>query len=319
MLHSLNQLLQKLMPIITPVSVVIGIIFANHLHHYEFLVTWIFAFMTFSGSLGSNFTDLKKVMQHPFSLILSLIILHLVMPFIALGIGHLAFSDNPYLITGLVLAFLIPTGITSLIWVSVYKGNVVLTLSIILIDTLLSPFIVPPILHMFVGASVQMNGMEIMQGLMWMVVLPSLLGMLINQLTKGQVSHSLAPALAPFSKIGIGAVVAINSSAVASYFRNINGTLILIAVIVFLIAVSGYFVGWLMAKLLKESTDIMISLTFNSGMRNISAGAVIAITYFPAQVALPVIVGMLFQQVIASFTGSVLQRLYHSPAKHDQA
>jgi bile acid:Na+ symporter, BASS family len=47
---------------------------------------------------------------------------------------------------------------------------------------------------------------------------------------------------------------------------------------------------------------------YNSGMRNISAGAVIAITYFPAPVAIPVIVGMLFQQVLASLVGSVLDK-----------
>ena len=45
-------------------------------------------------------------------------------------------------------------------------------------------------------------------------------------------------------------------------------------------------------------------------MRNISAGAVIAVTYFPSAVAVPVILGMLFQQMLASFYGSFLSRYY---------
>jgi bile acid:Na+ symporter, BASS family len=75
---------------------------------------------------------------------------------------------------------------------------------------------------------------------------------------------------------------------------------------VFLLAALGYIIGYLFAKQLKQSNDNVIALTYNSGMRNISAGAVIAITYVPAPVAFPVIVCMLFQQVLASITGSIL-------------
>ena len=46
-------------------------------------------------------------------------------------------------------------------------------------------------------------------------------------------------------------------------------------------------------------------------MRNISAGAVLATTYFPAAVAVPVVLGMLFQQMLASFFGYSLDKYYH--------
>ena len=41
-----------------------------------------------------------------------------------------------YTITGLVLAVVIPTGVTSMIWVSIYSGNAVLALAIVIIDTI---------------------------------------------------------------------------------------------------------------------------------------------------------------------------------------
>lgn len=49
-------------------------------------------------------------------------------------------------------------------------------------------------------------------------------------------------------------------------------------------------------------------LRINGGMRNISAGAVLAVTYFPAPVAVPVVLGMVFQQMMASLVGLVLGR-----------
>lgn len=312
MWQSFNLILQKFMPIITPLGVMTGIIFSKTLEPFIFLVAWLFAFMTFSGSLSLKFSDFKSIKKYTVPLVICLIILHLVMPFIAFMTGNLLFPADLYTVTGLVLSFAIPTGVTSLVWVTIYKGGVVLTLLIILIDTLLAPFLVPSILHLFIGTSVEIDGFDIMNGLIWMIVIPSILGMLLNQATKGKVSKSLSPMLAPFSKLSLGLIVALNSSAVASYFKDMNGKLLFMIVVVFMLACSGYMIGWIVSKLLKLDHETTMALTYNSGMRNIGAGAAIAITYFPAPVAMPVVIGMLFQQIIASLTGSLLSRFNRS-------
>ena len=51
-------------------------------------------------------------------------------------------------------------------------------------------------------------------------------------------------------------------------------------------------------------------MMFSGGMRNISAGAVLAISYFPPAVAVPVVLGMLFQQTLASLYGFAIDRYY---------
>ncbi|CRH79497.1 Uncharacterised protein [Chlamydia trachomatis] len=68
-----------------------------------------------------------------------------------------------------------------MIWVSIYKGNAILALTIILIDTLLSPFIVPYSISLFGGGSIEMDLGSIVKGLIGMVVLPSMLAMFLNQ------------------------------------------------------------------------------------------------------------------------------------------
>ena len=50
-------------------------------------------------------------------------------------------------------------------------------------------------------------------------------------------------------------------------------------------------------------------MTYLVGMRNISAGAVIAGEYFPGEVMFPVVIGTLFQQVLAAGFGTALRRL----------
>lgn len=203
MLQKLNKQLEKIMPLITPTSVILGVLLTTYLKDFSFLIPWIFAFMTFAGSLSSNFKSLTGVVSHPFPVLMAMGLLHVFMPIWAMFIGHIAFPGDVYTITGLVLAMVIPTGVTSFIWVSIYKGNIPMTLSIILIDTLLSPIIVPFSLSLFMGQKVEMDFYSIMKGLLGMVVIPSLIGMLLNQLTKGRIKDSLGSSLAPFSKISI--------------------------------------------------------------------------------------------------------------------
>jgi bile acid:Na+ symporter, BASS family len=317
MLEKLNSQLEKIMPLITPISVVAGVLLSGQIKEFSFLIPWIFAVMTFSGSLGSNFHSLKSVITHPFPIFIALSILHIIMPLWAWGIGHITFSGDIYTITGLILGMAIPTGITSLIWVSIYKGNIPFTLSIILIDTLLSPILVPFTISLIVGEKIQMDISSIMTGLLGMIVIPSFIGMSLNHWTKGKVKEVWSPKLAPFSKMGIGIVVMLNAAVVAPYLRDVSMKLVMVAVAVFFIAITGYLFTFILGRLFKRDRDTVIALTFTGGMRNISAGAVIATTYFSPQVAVPVVIGMLFQQVLASFSGH-LANLYYTRQDKDK-
>ncbi|MBP1992485.1 bile acid:sodium symporter family protein [Paenibacillus eucommiae] len=308
MLSRLDRRLVKVLPLITPVSVLIGVLLGSHLSGYTFLSPWIFAFMTFSGSISSSFKEFLKVLTHPLPLIATLFILHIIMPLIAMAFGFIAYSGDSFTITGLILAAAIPTGITSFVWVAIYKGNTVLTLSIILIDTILAPFVVPYTLSLLVGTKVQMDIAAMMQGLFYMIVLPSLIGMLLNQWTKGSIKQSWGPRLNPFSKIAMGVVVAINSSVVSPFLRHFDARMLGLACTVLILSSLGYLLGWVTARLMRWEPDIVIALTFNGGMRNISAGAVLAVSYFAAPVAIPVVLAMLFQQSLASLFGYLLNR-----------
>lgn len=319
MLQKLNKRLEQFMPLITPMGVLLGVVFSVQLKDLSYLIPWIFAFMTFAGSLGSNFRSLKEVIVHPFPIFMAMLILHVLMPIWAWGVGHVAFSGDVYTTTGLIVGMVIPTGVTSFMWVAIYKGNIPLVLAIILIDTLLSPIIVPYSLSLFMGEKIEMDFISIMKGLLGMVVIPSLIGMYLNQVTKGKIKDQLGTRLAPFSKISLGFVVMLNGAVVAPYLREINLKLVSIIITVFLIALTGYLLSFLIGVYFKGGRDDVISLTFSGGMRNISAGAVIAVSYFPAAVAVPVVVGMLFQQILASLNGHFLHHYYKKKVEKQES
>lgn len=308
MLLTLNRQLNRMMPLITPASIVIGVLCGGSLAAYTYLSPWLFAFMTFAGSISLSFKDFLNVLKKPLPLILCLFILHLAMPLIGMALGHLAFPGDFYTVTGFILAAAIPTGISSFVWVGIYKGNIALTLSIILIDTLLAPFAVPGILALLVGATVQLDAAAMMNSLFWMIVAPSLLGMLLNQWSKGAIVAAWGPRLNPFSKLAMAVVVAINGAVIAPYLTDFSPRLAGLAAVVVTLASIGYLLGFGISRLIGLNEADKVALIFNGGMRNISAGAVLAVTYFPAPVAVPVVLGMVFQQMLASLVGLVLGR-----------
>lgn len=318
MLQTLNRQLNRLMPLITPASILIGVLCGSSLSPYTYLSPWLFAFMTFAGSISLSFKDFLNVLKKPLPLVLCLFILHLAMPLVAKGIGHLAFPGDFYTITGFILAAAIPTGVSSFVWVGIYKGNIALTLSIILIDTLLAPFVVPGILSLLVGTSVRLDALAMMTSLFWMIVVPSLVGMLLNQWSKGKVIAAWGPWLNPFSKLAMASVVAINGAVVAPYLTDFSPRLLGLAAIIVLLAAIGYALGFGLSRLIGLNEADKVALVFNGGMRNISAGAVLAVTYFPAPVAVPVVLGMVFQQMMASLVGLVLGRQARARQQKDK-
>ena len=59
MLEKVNRFLQKYIAILTPLSLVVGVLLENVGHHFVFLVAWLFAFMTFTSSLKMKFKDVN--------------------------------------------------------------------------------------------------------------------------------------------------------------------------------------------------------------------------------------------------------------------
>ncbi|MEB2299448.1 bile acid:sodium symporter family protein [Lysinibacillus xylanilyticus] len=314
MLNSFNKYLQKWMPILTPLSLVIGVLLGNVGHQLLFLIPWLFAFMTFAGSLNMSFEGIKDLRKYSKVIVIALVFLHLMMPMWAYFVSTVIFHDH-LLTIGFVLAVAVPTGVTSFIWVSICRGHLPLCLAIILIDTLISPVVIPALLHIVVGQTIEIDTASLMLDLLWMIVVPSLVGVALNELTKGNIVMTLGKKLAPFSKLSLFSIVMINSSAIAPYIKHISWELVGVILVVFVLAVSGYALCLVLGHILWKDISIITMFVFTGGMRNIAVGVVIATTYFPTKTVMPVVFGMLFQQVLASFFSRIVEQYQLKVAK----
>lgn len=312
MLNRFNQFMEKWIFLVTPICVVIGVTFADITIHWNVLVPYVFAFMTFVGALKSSFHDVVGVFRHPLALLCSIACIHVVMPLIVFGLGALLFPNNMNLVTGMVLEFCVPSAVTALMWGSIYHGNSSLSLSLVIVDTILAPFFIPATLHIFVGGHITIDASHMMEELIFMIALPAIVAMCFHQFGGEKVKTVWPGKLAPFSKMCIMFLQISNSAKAAPYIRHLNKELMMVVLVMFFLAAFGYGLGWIAAMLIKRDVATTVSMTFGVGMRNISAGAVVATAYFPAEVVFPVIIATLFQQVLAAIYGTFIRKFLKS-------
>ena len=308
MLNRFNSFIEKWIFLTTPICVTIGVIFADVVSKGSVIVSFVFAIMTFIGAMKSSFSDVLGVFKKPLPLFVSIIAIHVIMPIITFAVGSLFFGYDTDIVTGMVIEFAVPTAVVGLMWVTIYNGSSPFSLSLIITDTLLAPFLIPITLKVLVGSQVQVDAVGMMTELLLMIALPAVLAMLVNQISGGKTKKTLPPKLAPYSKFCLIYVQICNSSKAAPYIKNFNMELFEVTVTMLCLAALGYGVGWILSMLMKQKRDTFVSMVFGIGMRNISAGAVIAAEYFPPATVFPVIIATLFQQVLAAAYGVMIKK-----------
>lgn len=305
----LGKFLAEHMQFIVPICVALGVLFPQQIGVLKPIVPTLFAFMTFQGALSNTFHQVTEVFRRPLHLILALFVSAVLIPIAAYAMGSLFFGSNPNLVCGIVLEYSVPVAVTAFMWISMFGGNGPLALTIILTSSVISPVTIPLTLKLLLGATVSIDVPSMMQNMAFMIAIPAALGIVINELTRGWGHEKLSPALSPACKFMMMSVIASNSTAMSEYVLHMNAVRLEVALFILVFAISGFVVGFLVARALHLPYSETTTMCFTCGMRNISSGAVIATQYFPGEVVFPVMCGTLFQQVLASIIGHLFECL----------
>jgi len=304
------KFLDKYFPFLIPLFLFLGLLLGDGVGQYVGVVMWLFAGTTFIGSLKIDFNAFLDTIKRPKGILVVMLILRVIMPMISLVFGRVFFPNDVYIQTGLLLFGLLPVAINSVLWTVITKGNVSLSLSIVLLDTILAPFILPFSILVLTGASIELDTVGMMKSLLLMVVVPSLVGMSLNQFTQGEISKKWSMRLAPFAKIALLLVILINGGNIRKYFPPVDLELLLIMVSITFLAIVGYMLSWKLAKWLNLSQGEVKAIVFSGGMRNMSTGVVIAVAYFPPRAAIPIVTGIFFQQIVCATIAKRLANYY---------
>ncbi|MFD2671654.1 bile acid:sodium symporter family protein [Marinicrinis sediminis] len=310
----LHRWLDRYMIYVTPSALLVGLLFSHLLADRAGLVPLFFACVTFVMGTGVKWQHFA-VLRSQWVLLLWLYgVLHLLMPLIVWLLGGWLL-DDPDLIAGYVLFTAIPIGISAVVWIGVMRGNVAAALSMIVIDTMLSPLTVPVTLLVLTGEHAALQGTKMMLNLLLMVGLPTAAGMGVGRWAASTAPgarwiEAALPTLGTVSKFSFLIVLVLNSAYVAPKLSAMEEDLwLIIPVFSIGVVLLGYAAGWLLEKLYvyiapgtagEGQQASRHDLIFLSGLRNVSLGLVIAAQFLPPLAAIPVVLSILLQQPVAS-------------------
>jgi len=310
---ALNNFLDRKMAFLIPTGVVLGLVFPAIFIKIRPLVPLLFGILTFTGAMKLKARDLLLAVKNPVPVILFLITAHCIMPLAVLFISSAIFRNDPNTVSGFVLLYSVPTAVVSFIWAAIYKGDAALTLAIILLDTLLAPFVVPGTVKILLGTKIMLNMTGMTLSLIYMIVIPTIIGVTMNEISKGVVPKKAGPFLGPLSKICLAFVISANCAAIAPQvnFKStrlwiIAGTCIALTVLGFSLGKIFGYLGGRLGLLGKNKKEKTASIFFATGLKNISAAMTLVIEFFPQAASLPTVLGVVFQQSICAIMG----RLY---------
>ena len=285
------------------------------------------ATLLFNAGLGVKTRELRHLARQPWPLIGGQIANLLTPLTFIIGLSFLMkLWHNPdevqQILVGLALVASMPIAGASTAWAQNASGNLALSLGLVLMTTLLSPWLTPLVLHAvgFVATGDYFEDLhELASGTIgaflgvW-VILPSLLGIAARAVIGGTRIGAIKPALKVANYVVLVLLNYANASLSLPGVRSSPDLDFLTIMLAIALALCSFAFasGYLVARLLRADRDSLVSLVFGLGMNNNGTGLVLAslaLADHPG-VMLPIIFYNLVQHLVAS---SVLALFFAAP------
>ena len=267
------------------------------------VINYLLGVVMFGMGLALNIQDFKIVFSRPKDVITGCLAQFTIMPLLAWALTRVFHLDEA-LALGVVLVGCCPGGTASNVITYLAKGDLALSVGMTSVSTLLAPFLTPLLTWALAGKSVNVDVASMFLSILWVVILPIVLGLLVKWLWP-KLTEKATDYLPALSSMAIAFIVAIVISANAD--KLLTGGL-LIVVVVMLHNICGLSLGYLIGKLLGLSAQKKKAISIEVGMQNSGLASSLATIHFAAY-PLATIPGAIFS-VWHNLSGAAIAYLY---------
>ena len=251
----------------------------------------------FCMGMSLQITDFKQVILQPTPILLGVSLQFICMPLLAWGLSN-TFSLPDAFIIGMILVGACPGGTASNVICYLARGNVALSIMLTSISTLLAVLLTPLLTLLYMKQSVPVPVWDMIKSLTIIILLPVLLGVLINSFFRKQI-ESIKCYLPLVSMLSVIMIIGIIVSKSQSAVMQISSILI---IAVMLHNLLGYLLAYSISKFSHFDEITSRTIAIEVGMQNSGLGIVLAKEYFTAISALP---GVLFS-IWHNISGAVI-------------
>ncbi|HEB59661.1 MAG TPA: bile acid:sodium symporter family protein [Gammaproteobacteria bacterium] len=242
---------------------------------YGSLFQLMFALTMFALGLVLEYDDLGDTLRRPRRIFQGVATQYLLMPLLAFAL--ISLTDLP---PAVALGFLIvgsaPGAMASNVIVYLAGGALAFSIAMTTVATFLSPLFTPVLVRWLGGGLLEIDTTVMMVNILKMVVAPLALGMLLQPRLGRWREHvrELAPGVAAL------AIILICSYAVAANQTRITNMGATLVVLVVLLNLLGYLMGYGAAWLYRFDLRHRITLAIEIGMQNAGMGVALALAQF---------------------------------------
>lgn len=264
-------------------------------------VTYLLGIVMFGMGMTLRFEDFKLVFKRPKDVFIGALAQFTIMPALAWLLAT-AFQLPPELAVGVILVGTCPGGTSSNVMTYLARGDVALSVSITMTTTILAPIVTPILSWWLAGAWIDISLAAMMMSIVQVVVLPIILGIIINKLFGDFVRKAIK--LLPL--ISVIAIVLIVGGVVSVSAQKIMETGLLIMAVVILHNMLGYALGFVIAKVLKMDLAKSKAISIEVGMQNSGLATSLAMMHFGAVAAIPGAIFSVWHNISGSLAANYL-------------
>ena len=304
MLKRICNFIARWMGVLVLVSAVVALLWPELFSGIKpTVINPLLGLVMFGMGLTLRLEDFKIVFSRPKDVITGCLAQFFIMPLLALLLTRI-FGLSDELALGVVLVGCCPGGTASNVITYLAKGDVALSVGMTGVSTILAPFLTPLLTWLLAGHRVNVDMVSMFLSILWVVILPIVLGLLVR---KGlpKFTERVVAYLPAFSSLAIAAIVVIVVSANAA--KLMVGGLLIIA-IVMLHNLCGLGLGYLIGHVLKLEHKKRVAISVEVGMQNSGLASALAAAHFAAY-PLATVPGAIFS-VWHNISGAIVARLY---------
>lgn len=243
--------------------------------------------------------DFLEVFKRPKEILIGLLAQYTIMPLLALLLAKL-FNLDMALTIGLVLVGTVPGGTASDVVTFLAKGDLALSVSLTTFSTIISPLATPFITFLLIGNNIQFNTMNMLISIVQIVIIPIILGILLNYKFP-KFTDELKEYLPAVSSLIICLIVAGVLSTNMNSIFTASWIIMLVIIVQYCLGILlGIVIGFMAGLKRKQIITIAIELSFqNSGL-----STSLAKTHFP-HYAMATVPGALYS-IWQNIAGAIL-------------
>ncbi|MCR5556217.1 MAG: bile acid:sodium symporter family protein [Butyrivibrio sp.] len=266
-------------------------------------VNYLLMIVMFGMGLTLKPSDFVVVFKRPKDVIIGCVAQFTLMPIIAFLLGK-GFGLEAGLLAGVILVGTCPGGTSSNVITYLSKGDVALSVGMTSVNTLLAPFLTPAITYLLLRTSVTVDVISMFTSIIKVVIVPILLGFVINKFFGKFVSKALD--ILPV--VSVVAITLIVAAVVSHNSSKILETGLVVFAVVILHNVLGYALGYLLGRILKLPLSKKKALSIEIGMQNSGLATSLAGSAFP-DLAMATVPGAIFS-VWHNISGAILANIF---------